>query len=350
MEKYIIPKILKYQNIDDLLENKNSDRSLFDTGENLSIDELLQGDFVCIVGEPGIGKTRLIEEIVSGKIGLPLYHCTASQFESRSVPEYLKYCIIDALDEVDGNVFFSTLQSIRDYKAKNPGIKVLFTCRKHYVESYAKHFASCIGLVYVELCKLRDKDVMEVVNTCSETTKAQIAKNSKIKELLSIPRYLTYFSKYVEQKGDILNISDLFELIMGNSIQSAISKRQDLKKNESFRILIQRVLEKVAFIMEIGHKDQISKDELYTILDGLKGNMAQMLLANFDILFFENRILKDTSGILKFENTEIQEYLAAKELCRQDNIESVLYDVAVQKELKHIYPNWYDVIPQNKLL
>jgi hypothetical protein len=28
-----------------------------------------------------------------------------------------------------------------------------------------------------------------------------------------------------------------------------------------------------------------------------------------------------------------------------DNIESVLYDVAVQQKLKHIYPNWYDVIP-----
>ena len=134
-------------------------------------------------------------------------------------------------------------------------------------------------------------------------------------------------------------------MIIESSIQSAISKRLDIKKNESFRILIQRVLEKVAFIMEISRKDQITKDELYTILDGVKGNMAQMLLANFDILFFENRILKDTNGTLKFESTEIQEYLAAKELCRQDNIESVLYDVAVQKELKHIYPNWYDVIP-----
>ena len=104
-------------------------------------------------------------------------------------------------------------------------------------------------------------------------------------------------------------------------------------------------MEKVAFIMEISRKDQISKDELYTILDGIKGNITQMLIANFDLLFFENRILKETNGVLQFENTEIQEYLAAKELCRQDNIESVLYDIAVQKELRHIYPNWYDVIP-----
>lgn len=345
MTNYIIPQIHNYQNIDDLLENKNSNRSLFDTGENLSIDELLQEKFVCIVGEPGIGKSRLVEEIISRKFGLPLYHCAASQFESKSVPEYLKYCIIDALDEVDGNVFFSTLQSIRDYKAKNPNVKVLFTCRKHYVASYAKHFASYNDLIYVELCRLRNEDVMGVVDRCSEITKANVIKSSKLRELLTIPRYLTFLLEYEQQKGDITNISDLFEFIIGRSIQTAVNNRQDIKKNESIKIIIQRVLEKVAFIMEISRKDKISRDELYTILDGVKGNMTQMLMANFDILFFESRILKDTNGILKFENTEIQEYLAAKELCRQDNIESVLYDVAVQKDLKHIYPNWYDVIP-----
>lgn len=129
------------------------------------------------------------------------------------------------------------------------------------------------------------------------------------------------------------------------SIKAAIEAREGIQNTESIRILLQRVLEKVAFVMEISRKDQISKDELYTILDEIKGNMTQMFIANFDLLYFESRILKDTDGTLQFENTELQEYLAAKELCRQDNIESVLYDVAVHKELKHIYPNWYDVIP-----
>ena len=341
---YIIPQIIKYQNIDDLLEN-NKTRSLFDPGENFSIDELLQENFVCIVGEPGIGKSRLVEEIRNHSSKKTIYHNTASHFDSKSVPDYIEYCIIDALDEVEGNLFFSTLQTIKEYKAENPDSKVLFTCRKHYVASYAKHFSSCTDLIYVELCRLKDEDVMRVLDNCSETTKANVTKSPKLKELLTIPRYLTFLIENEKQKGDISNINDLFEIIISSSIQNAVEARYKERDNTSINVLIQRVLEKVAFIMEISRKDQISKDDLYTILDGVKGNMTQMLVANFDLLFFESRILKDTNGTLQFENTELQEYLASKELCRQDNIESVIYDVAVQKDLKHIYPNWYDVIP-----
>ena len=344
MTNYIVPQIVRYQNIDGLLENSNSTRSLFDTEKPLSIDKLLQENFVCIVGEPGIGKSRLVDEIKK-QISKGLYSCTASEFELRSVPKDIEYCIIDALDEVEGNVFYSTLLLIKQYKKENPDAKVWFTCRKHYVASYAKYFTSCYGLTFIELCRLSDRDVMEIVNRCSEITKANVNKSSKLKELLTIPRYLTFLLEYEKQKGGCPNISELFEYIIGSSIQTAIDARQNIINNESIKILIQRVLEKVAFVMEISRKDQISKDELYTILDGVKGNMTQMLIANFDLLFFESRILKETNGILQFENTELQEYLAAKELCRQDNIESVLYNVAVQKELKHIHPNWYDVIP-----
>lgn len=344
MINYITPQIVKYKNVDDLLENSNSSYSFFETEEFLSIDKLLQESFICIVGEPGIGKSRLVDEIKK-QISKELYSCTASEFELKSVPEDVEYCIIDALDEVEGNLFFNTLLSLKQYKDANQDVKLFLTCRKHYVASYAKHFTACNNLIFIELCRLSDIEVTKIIDEVSETTRANVIKSSKLQKLLTIPRYLTFLLDHEKQNGACSNISELFEYIIGSSIQTAINAREDIIKNESIKIIIQRVLEKVAFIMEISRKDQISKDELYTIIDGVKGNMAHILVANFDLLFFQSRILKDTNGSLQFENTELQEYLAAKELCRQDNIESVLYTVAVQKNLKHIYPNWYDVIP-----
>lgn len=346
MKDYIIPQLVKYKNTDDLLNNSDKPRSLFDDRkDDISIANLLNENFVCIVGEPGIGKSRLIEEIKKTLSKDSYLSCTASEFSTEVTSNEIEYCIIDALDEVEGGRFYETLQSIKQHKGDNPDIKVLFTCRKHYVASYAQHFASCKELAYVELSRLKDVDVERVINECAPNLKGHVLKSTKLRELLTIPRYLTFLLKCAEQKIEISNIGELFEFIVSESIQTAINNSKCLVNAENTKILIQRTLEKVAFIMEISRKDEISKDELYTILDGIKGNMAQMLIANLDLLFFENRIFKETNGILQFENTEIQEYLAAKELCRQDNIESVLYDIAVQKELKHIYPNWYDIIP-----
>ena len=127
---YITPQIVKYQTIDDLLEN-NKQSSLFDDAvENLSIDNLLENCFVCIIGEPGIGKSRLTDEIKK-RISTDLYSCTASEFTPTDIPAEKMYCIIDALDEVEGNSFYDVLQSIKQYKEANQDIKILFTCRKH---------------------------------------------------------------------------------------------------------------------------------------------------------------------------------------------------------------------------
>lgn len=340
--EYIVPQIVKYQNIDGLLENNKNNHSLFDTNEYILIDDVLQEKFVCIVGEPGIGKSRLVAEIKK-KVSSKLYSESASKFSANDISVDTEYCIIDALDEVDGNSFHDALISIKNYKEKNPNVNVIFTCRKHYVASYANQFSVCNKLNYIELLRLKENDVLEIIKNCNETMYQNVSISSKLKELLTIPRYLMFILEYGKKQRECSNVGELFEYVVDSSIQTAINGCQI--KNKNLNILIQRVLEKLAFIMEISRKDQITKDELYSILDGIKGNMAQMLIANVDLLFFKNRILKETNGILQFENTEIQEYLAAKELCRQDNIESVLYDIAVQQTLKHIYPNWYDVIP-----
>lgn len=342
---YIVPKITKYSNIDELLKNESKTPSLFDIENFLSIDDLLSENFVCIVGEPGVGKSRLISEIKTRLTEKPLSFCNASEFKPQVIPSDVEYCIVDALDEVDGSEFNCTLQLIKQYKEEHQDVKVMFSCRKHYVASYASIFSSCTKLVFVEVNRLEDREVIKIIDTCSDVTKENITKSPKLRKLLSIPRYLMYLLENEEQRGSISNVGELFEFIVDSSIDEALKKDDKPVRKENFKALIKRIIEKIAFIMEISRKDKISKDDLYTIIDELKGNMAHMLVANFDLLFFESRILKETNGILQFGNSEIQEYLAAKELGRQENIESVLYDVAVQKELKHIYPNWYDVIP-----
>lgn len=345
MENYIVPQIIKYSNIDELLKNENKNRSLFDKENFLLIDDILNENFVCIVGEPGVGKSRLISEIKTCLTEKPLSFCNASEFKTQVISSDVEYCIVDALDEVDGSAFSNTLQLIKQYKEEHQYVKVILSCRKHYVASYANLFFSCTKLVFVELNRLEEREVTKVIDTCSIVTKENVNKSPKLRTLLSIPRYLTFLLKCEEQRGAISNIGELFEFIIDSSIEKTLTAYKDTFRKENFKVIIKRVIEKIAFIMEISRKDKISKDDLYTIIDELKGNIAHMLVANFDLLFFESRILKETNGILQFENSEIQEYLAAKELGRQDNIESVLYDVAVQKELKHIYPNWYDVIP-----
>ena len=342
---YIVPKITKYSNIDELLKNESKTPSLFDIENFLSIDDLLSENFVCIVGEPGVGKSRLISEIKTRLTEKPLSFCNASEFKPQVIPSDVEYCIVDALDEVDGSEFNYTLQLIKQYKEEHQDVKVMFSCRKHYVVSYASFFSSCTKLVFVEVNRLDDQEVTNIIDTCADVTKENINRSPKLRKLLSIPRYLMFLLESENQREGISNIGELFEFIVDRSIDEALKEHDKPVRKENFKALIKRIIEKIAFIMEISRKDKISKDDLYTIIDELKGNMAHMLVANFDLLFFESRILKETNGILQFGNSEIQEYLAAKELGRQDNIESVLYDVAVQKELKHIYPNWYDVIP-----
>ena len=188
---YITPQIVKYQNIDDLLEN-NRQHTFFDVTENLSIDKLLEENFVCIVGEPGIGKSRLVEEIKKS-VSENLYHCTASELKHKVISTETDYCIIDALDEVDGNSFYDILQTIKQYKEVYRDVKIIFTCRKHYVASYAKHFSSCRNLRFVEICRLNEGEVMNVVKSkCSETTIEHVSKSSKLRTLITIPRYLTF--------------------------------------------------------------------------------------------------------------------------------------------------------------
>ena len=50
---YITPFIRIYSSIDKLLHNTNESNTFDNCGTKLSIDSLIEADFVCIIGEPG---------------------------------------------------------------------------------------------------------------------------------------------------------------------------------------------------------------------------------------------------------------------------------------------------------
>lgn len=346
MDRYILPNIKQYKNIDDLFESTDKSNTTRFTDKSSFLGTIIKTHHLCIVGEPGIGKSRLLKELESSLSSKDVVKCKAVDFNSKSIGTDVKYCIVDALDEVESNQFARVFREIKDFCENNKNANVVFSCRKHYVASYAHIFSSFTDLSYIELLRLENESVRDILSSCSKQVISNIEKSKKMLDLLSVPRYLEYFIEYQKENVNCKNIGQIFEQFVEKNILNAIDNYNHTQCDKNnLAILIQRVLEKIAFVMEIGRLDSITKDELYTILDGISGNMTQMVLSNLSLLFFENRILKETNGVLMFPDTEIQEYLAAKELCRHDNIESVLYDIAVCHDIKHIYPNWLDVIP-----
>lgn len=340
MDRYILPNIKRYKNIDDLFESTDKSNTTRFTDKSSFLGTIIKTHHLCIVGEPGIGKSRLLKELESSLSSKDVVKCNAVDFNSKSIGTDVKYCIVDALDEVESNQFARVFREIKDFCENNKNANVVFSCRKHYVASYAHIFSSFTDLSYIELLRLENESVRDILSSCSKQVISNIEKSKKMLDLLSVPRYLEYFIEYQKENVNCKNIGQIFEQFVEKNILNAIDNYNHTQCDKNnLAILIQRVLEKIAFVMEIGRLDSITKDELYTILDGISGNMTQMVLSNLSLLFFENRILKETNGVLMFPDTEIQEYLAAKELCRHDNIESVLYDIAVCHDIKHIYPN-----------
>ncbi len=81
--------------------------------------------------------------------------------------------------------------------------------------------------------------------------------------------------------------------------------------------ITKRLLEKLALTMEVYQSTTISKDEFMTFLDELQSDLKLGALAQLSLQkFFDKSLLKDNHESIEFENTEFQEYLAAKEITR----------------------------------
>lgn len=370
--EYLQPNLIEYNTLEEL--NNFSLRWSNTTKRNL-IDFINSQFRSFIVGEPGTGKSEFLKQLKlkaeedSDKkmylLDLKVLKANDTIIDLIKKEYKLDYLTdtgdviicLDALDEVPVSFFRTIVKEIFELFEKLKFASILVSCRRHYIDNNKELFAnSTQNITYILVDDFSSSQIYDFLKKSNagigeEAIKAIVTKAQKNNGLsiLRVPRYLNVISSLL-RKGKLTNESifsikraDLFEAFIFEKIDSEISKNEENKVNEN--IITKRVLEKLALVMEIYQVNQISKDELMTFLDDVVSNSNVIFLNYINIDSFVTRLLKENArNDIEFDNTEFQEYLAAKELLRFGNKPQILFDLIIDHELLQIKKNWFEVL------
>lgn len=352
---YVTPITSVFPTFSDAREffDKSGGMPFWGEDKKLGISDLSHGNRTLIVGEPGIGKTLLLERIkgffdeqgihnavillgqpkVSERIG--------SVLDSATPPAAI---LFDGLDEAQGSQFPEVLRQLEEISSNYPAVKLFITARWLFVNRYSASFSGYRLVAispfttrqvrdYLLDARIRDEDIDLVLHRLSFGHQFLV---------IQIPRYLSYFTAFLKEKG----VTAATEVSRNQLFEYFIYRKLELEeKDASIRVLMKRVLEKLALSMEIYQTNVLPKDELMTFFDDLESDLKLTALSQirFD-RFFDRSLLKDNIESIQFDNTEFQEYLAAKEISRFSMPGRTAFAFSVDSETTEIYPTWFNAL------
>ncbi len=382
--KYIFPQIRIFHDFESCNKSKNS---FYLTHEEVKLEDCLSKN-AFVLGEPGSGKSRLLKELLilvkarTNKVAfidLKKYPCdlpldeyleklktqknNISSIEEDFLAENKNfistdfsckseaYVFLDALDEVSEHKFSDMVDRINDFRQSNKSLTIIISCRSHHFEKW-KSLLDNFNFNFIRLYNFGRREVIKYMEARKlpeeqiDSILRQFIPQSQWwyydKTILFIPRYLEV----------LCNISIVSkDTIPGSRIKlfdAFISEKLKKEKNTDSIInpeLVKHVLQKLALVMEINGVNIISKQDLMVFLDDIKSNLTISFLNQIPIqLFYDRGLLKDNIDHVEFENTEFQEYLAAKEIFALGKTEYIVHDLMVVKELREINPSWLNVL------
>ncbi|MDP8226946.1 MAG: hypothetical protein P9L89_04815 [Candidatus Celaenobacter polaris] len=370
---YIPPAIKFYSSFDEALSaDPEWDQYLFDKKEKWEFKDLFNLPRTFVVAEPGYGKTRLLREIVSrasnnGKkaIGLDskkiietnVKEFILNQLKDASTvksdgfelknEENIIICF-DALDEVKLENFSLTVEKIKAFLAEYKKITAIISCRWHFFRKHKALFAN-LDFRYARIFPFSTEQVKLYLqrNKISHENIEEIFDKLSFRGrdlVIQTPRYLELLLSLIKDRG-IENISaitktNLFEFFIYKKLEI-----EDKNLTTQKRDLIKRVLEKLALIMEIYQTNLLKKDELMSFFDDLQSDLKSSLLQQVSLeVFYDKTVLKDNIDTIEFDNTEFQEYLAAKETIRLGQNIRTIFELSVDPEIREIYPSWFNTL------
>jgi hypothetical protein len=161
--------------------------------------------------------------------------------------------------------------------------------------------------------------------------------------VIQIPRYLFLLGEFLTKDQ-----SDLKSITRNQLFEYFIYSKLDLeaqRANSNKDAITKRLLEKLALTMEAYQTNSILKDEVMTFFDHVESDLKVIALAQIDLQeFFDKSLLKDNHDAVEFDNTEFQEYLAAKEITRFSDPRRAAFTFAVEHNINDLHPSWFNTL------
>lgn len=334
--------------------------SLFGDERKLSTEDLSQGKRNLIVGEPGIGKSLLLERIKEFLKAQGVKTILLNLRQEDSIDRVRKFVaselegsrtiLLDGVDEVKGSLLPLIIQDLEQISAENPDLPIFLAGRWVFISRYAASFRN---YRYITISPFTQSQVREYLltkgfgKTDIEDLISHVMSFGHRILTIQIPRYLSYLAQFLEgQKitaASQVSRNDLFEYFIYSKLDF-----EDKKLGTEKQVLIKRVLEKLALSMEIYQTNVITQDELMTFFDDLRSDLKLVALAQLKIEeFYDYSLLKvsqEHPDKIEFDNTEFQEYLAAKEITRFPDPNRTAFAFAADRTVNEIYPTWCNAL------
>jgi len=375
---YICPNVDIYPNYDDLRNSQKDARySRFLKEDHIQSKEdifelLRKAKKFLVVSEPGYGKTRLLQEfqgysknldkqvifidlkLFAKEKALETFIIEQAKLQGISLTgladEINLILCFDALDEIKQDAFSELVMQAKLLFENYRDIKVIFSCRLLFYKKYPVF--EDYNFTYMSMNDFDFEQVREYLKDILTEDNKKIFSNAEIdaiiqdfkepnwESIILIPRYLEKFVEFRKVRPtEKPTGSSLYDFFINERLEI-----EDSKRGAQDRMIIRRVLEKIALVMEIYQKNEISKDELLSIMEDIHSQMTGNFLDMGKLqILFEHSLWKDYGNTISYEDHTIQEYLASCELLRVGG-QKHLYDFVVDPLLKEIHPSWFGTL------